>query len=184
LRDQHDDAAFGVVLPLSYRVMPFVTPRGPELSPQMRLRLCELNSIGYGAKRISKIHPATTLSTIKYTLRKETIRKNNTSIPRSGAPGKLSEEQRDSVYGPTERRPDITHKDLLASIDYAVKERALRMLFHEMNKRKWKKLRRPQIQICYAEARRAWAERYRDLDWRRVKWSDEYMVRRGQGQRP
>lgn len=159
-------------------------PRGPELSPQMRSRLCELNSIGYGAKRISKIHPEIPLSTIKYTLRKEAIRKNNISMLRSGQPRKLSEEQRDSIYDLTEHNPDITHKDLLALIDYAIKERALRVLLREMNKRKWKKLRRPQIQTRHAEARRAWAERYRDLDWRRVKWSDECMVRRGQGQRP
>ena len=133
-------------------------PRGPELSPQMRSRLCELNSIGYGAKRISKIHPEIPLSTIKYTLRKEAIRKNNISMLRSGQPRKLSEEQRDSIYDLTEHNPDITHKDLLALIDYAIKERALRVLLREMNKRKWKKLRRPQIQICHAEARCAWAE--------------------------
>ncbi|KAL7755582.1 hypothetical protein ACKLNR_014680 [Fusarium oxysporum f. sp. zingiberi] len=36
----------------------------------------------------------------------------------------------------------------------------------------------------YARKRLDWAIRYQGIDWRRVKWSDECMVRRGQGVRP
>ncbi|KAL5603979.1 hypothetical protein FOVSG1_006729 [Fusarium oxysporum f. sp. vasinfectum] len=52
-------------------------------------------------------------------------------------------------------------RDLLDSVDNAVKLRSLRLA-----------------------KRLNWAIQYKGIDWRRVKWSDECMVRRGQGLRP
>jgi hypothetical protein len=64
----------------------------------MRSCLCELYSIGYSYKHIYEMHREIPLSTIKYTIRKEAIRNKNQSIPRSGVPHKISEEERDHIY--------------------------------------------------------------------------------------
>ena len=45
--------------------------RGKELSPQTRSRICELNSIGWGYKRIHNKHPEIPISTIKSTIYNE-----------------------------------------------------------------------------------------------------------------
>ena len=112
-------------------------PRGKELSPQIRSRLCELHSIGYGAKRIAKIHPEIPFNTIRTTLRREALRLENHSRPRSGAPKKLTEEQRDHVYDIiTHQNPHISTADLLEEVDHAVKERSLRYLLREMGRRR------------------------------------------------
>ncbi|KAI8689841.1 hypothetical protein LRP88_13857 [Fusarium phalaenopsidis] len=96
-------------------------PRGKELSPQLRARLCELRDRGYSFRQIHHCHREVPLSTIRYTIKQEAKRKENASLPRSGAP------------------PD---------------------------------------------RRLEWALRYENIDWRRVRWSDECMVRRGQGIKP
>lgn len=43
-------------------------PPRKELLPQMRSRICELYSAGYGYKRIHKIYRDIPLSTIRYTI--------------------------------------------------------------------------------------------------------------------
>jgi hypothetical protein len=60
--------------------------RGPELSSQLRARICELRSIGWSYDRIQKKHPEVPRSTIRYTCQKEVVRLNNHSISRPGAP--------------------------------------------------------------------------------------------------
>lgn len=105
------------------------------------------------------------------------------SQPRSGAPRKLSEEQRDHLYDVAISKPNLTHQDLPAEVDHACKERSSRYLLREMNLRKWRKLKRPQLKPEHAAARLLWAQKYQHIDWSRVKWSDECMVKRGHGQR-
>lgn len=68
-------------------------------------------------------------------------------------------------------------------VDNAVRERALRYLLRDMNKRKWKKLKRPLLTPRLAPSRLEWAQRYQHIDWKRVKWSDECSVQRGAGVR-
>lgn len=160
-------------------------PRGKELSPQLRSRVCELHSLGYGYKRIHKIHPEIPVSTIQTTIRREAVRRDNQSRPRSGAPKKLSEEQRDRIYDiVTHEKPHISTEDLLKEVNHAIKERALRYLLREMGRRRWLRKKRLMLTPQHAAARLTWAHRYREFDWRRVKWSDEAMVYRGGGVRP
>ncbi|KAL6868527.1 hypothetical protein J3F83DRAFT_699174 [Trichoderma novae-zelandiae] len=109
--------------------------RGPELSPTLRARICELSSIGYGYKRIHKIHPEVALSTIKYTIAKEAVRDDNHSLPRPGVPRKLTEEQRDLIYDTvTHINPNVTNQELLDLVDHVIKTRSLQMLLREMGK--------------------------------------------------
>ena len=96
--------------------------RGKELSPQTRSRICELNSIGWGYKRIHNKHPEIPISTIKSTIYNEQKHLNNHSLPRSGRPHGLTEEQCDHLYDLTTTNPHIKMCDLLESVDEAVKE--------------------------------------------------------------
>jgi hypothetical protein len=78
--------------------------RRKELLPQMRSRICKLHSIGWGAKRIYYLHREILLGTIKTTIRREVIRKENVTLPQSGAPQKISKEEQDHIY-------DLTTQD-------------------------------------------------------------------------
>jgi hypothetical protein len=78
----------------------------------MRSRICELRSIGWGAKRIHSLHRDIPLATIKSTLRRESIRNDNVSCARSGAPRKISEEERNHLYDLTIRDPHIKMREL------------------------------------------------------------------------
>lgn len=107
--------------------------RGKELSPTMRSRICELHNGGYGYKRIHQIHPEVPVSTIRYTVKKEADRSDNKSLSRPGQPRKLSEEQRKQIYETVmKENPDITNRELLASVGNAVKLRALQYILREM----------------------------------------------------
>ncbi|KAJ0135309.1 hypothetical protein HZ326_20819 [Fusarium oxysporum f. sp. albedinis] len=160
-------------------------PRGKELSPSLRSRICELRRQGLTHSQIKKHFPDIPLGTIKTTLRREAqLGADNISLPRSGAPRKLTEEQRDQIYDTVTTDPHITMRDLLDSVDNAVKLRSLRYLLREMNKRKSMQKKRVALTPLQARKRLDWAIRYQGINWRRVKWSDECMVRRGQGVRP
>ncbi|GFP58381.1 hypothetical protein TASIC1_0010019200 [Trichoderma asperellum] len=99
----------------------------------MRSRICELHSVGYGYKRIHQIHPEVPVSTIRYTVKKEADRSDNKSLSRPGQPRKLSEEQRKQIYETVmKENPDITNRELLASVGNAVKLRALQYVLREM----------------------------------------------------
>ena len=113
--------------------------RGKELSPEIRSRICELSSLRFSHARIHKIHPEIPLGTIKSTIRLESLRVNNQTRPRSGAPRRLTEEQRDQIYDTvTYKNPHISYRDLLDSVDNVVKQQSLRGLLRELGKRKWR----------------------------------------------
>jgi hypothetical protein len=78
----------------------------------MRSRLCELYSIGYFYRYIHEIHREIPLSTIKYTIHKEAIQNKNQSIPQSGAPHKISEEEQDHIYDLTIHEPYTKIREL------------------------------------------------------------------------
>ena len=111
--------------------------RGPELSPQMRSRICELRQIGWSYTRIYNLHLEIPKSTIAYTCKKETLRINNKSILRFGTLRKLIEKQCDQIYDIVMYEdPYIKTRDLFAIIDNVVREQSLRYLLREMGRRK------------------------------------------------
>lgn len=162
-----------------------MSPRGPELSPQERSRICELHSINrWGAVRIHRVHSEFKISTIKYTIRKERERERNQSLSRSGRSRKLTEEQRDLVYDLTRLNPHIKLRELVMEVDHTVAIRTMRRLLKEMGRRKWKRLKRPELKPIHAVKRLIWAQTWAHLtpeQWARVKWSDECSVERGAG---
>lgn len=108
-------------------------PRGKELSPQLRSRICELRTnarLTY--RQIHQLHPEVPLSTIKYTVKVESQRKDCATLLRPGRPPKLSEDDRDHLYEVVTDNPTIKQVDLLAEVDHKVKTRALRILLHAM----------------------------------------------------
>lgn len=161
--------------------------RGKELDPQMRSRICELNSIRWGATRIYRLHPLILFGTIKTILRRERERVNCVLKPRSGRPRGLTEEQRDHLYDLTTTNPHIKMRDMLEEVNHAVKERSIRNLLHEMGRRKWRQRQCPYLEETHAQQRLEWAQTYESFtpgDWARVRWLDECTIERGAGIQP
>jgi hypothetical protein len=86
--------------------------RGPELSPQMRARICELRSLGWLYDRIRIKHLEIPKSTIGDTCRQEAKRLGNTSQPRPGPPRVITEDQRDILYKGATTAPKISYEAL------------------------------------------------------------------------
>lgn len=89
-----------------------------ELDPCMRAWICELHTSAYwGYKRIHKAHPEISLSTIRYTIKKEQDLVNQCSLPRSGQPRKLSSEDEENLVQLTKENPHIKLYELQESLD-------------------------------------------------------------------
>ncbi|KAJ6094481.1 hypothetical protein N7467_001994 [Penicillium canescens] len=162
--------------------------RGPELDSLTRAKIYELHATnGWGATTIKKKRfPDIPRSTIQYTLTQETKRQKQESLPRSGPPGKLTEEDRDRIYDTIQEKPSILIEDLLGEVDFKVHRTSIWRLTYEMGLQKWRKMQRPSLTPLHAEKRLRWALRYQQFtstDWARVYWSDECTVERGIGQR-
>ncbi|KAH7119228.1 hypothetical protein EDB81DRAFT_667541 [Dactylonectria macrodidyma] len=79
------------------------------------------------------------LSRNKTSLRREAQRgADNISLPRSGAPQKLTEDQRDQTYDTVTTNPHVAMRDLLDFVDNVIQLHPLRCLLREMNKKKWR----------------------------------------------
>jgi hypothetical protein len=103
--------------------------RGTELTPQIRSRICELRSLGWSYARIHEKHPRISTSTIGDTCRREIQRTNNVSLPRTGAPRKISEEQRDMLYDTAMSTPSISYESLKDTVATKASVRSLKRLF-------------------------------------------------------
>ena len=96
-------------------------PRGArEYDPTVHARICELHSIGWGYKRIHKKHPHISLSTIRYTIKRESERSNQQSLHRSGQPKKLSSEQEEELKKKVEEDKHIKLRELQDAVDNSV----------------------------------------------------------------
>ncbi|KAJ5459624.1 uncharacterized protein N7458_001176 [Penicillium daleae] len=116
----------------------------------------------------------------------ERKRVNSAALPRTGTPRKLTKEDRDRIYDAIQSNPSITREDLLKEVDYKVKPSSIWRLTHEMGLRKWRKMDRLYLTPEYTVKRLSWALTYRHYtleDWKRVFWSDETIIERGQGAR-
>ena len=107
-----------------------------ELTPAIRERICELYTIGWGYKRIHTRYPYIPLSTLRYTIKKESERREGVSKSRSGRPKKLSEADKDRILNAIHGDPKITAEDLLTEVDHKVKYRSIQRLLNAENLRK------------------------------------------------
>ncbi|KAE8399655.1 hypothetical protein BDV37DRAFT_259883 [Aspergillus pseudonomiae] len=86
----------------------------------MRARLCELHSIGWGARRIHAKHPEIPISTISYTLKMERVRDDNQSLTRTARTRKLTEKRRGHTSSQRHSEPHVTSEPVLKGINEAV----------------------------------------------------------------
>jgi hypothetical protein len=144
------DSILDLMIPLhSFAYNPLNMARGKELSPQMRSHICELHLIGWGAKRIHSLYQDLPLGTIKYTIYKESARKDNKSLPRSGAPRKISEEEQDHIYDLSIHDPHIKIRELQDEVSTPITKQTIRRLLREMHK-KWLQKVRPELKEEHA----------------------------------
>lgn len=116
-----------------------MAPKSSDLTPALRERICELHSaVHWGYKRIHKRYPWVSISTIRYTIKKEQERRIGVSKPRSGRPKKLNEEDKKRLLDAIEDNPRVTHEDLLSEVSYKVKKDSIRRLLNCENLRKWR----------------------------------------------
>lgn len=108
-------------------------PQRRELSPQLRSRICELHSIGWGPKKIHDKHPEIPINTIKTTIRRECERENNQSKARSGRPHKLNEDQRNYIHGTITSNPHTKYEEILDGMGHVVEKRSIQNLLREFN---------------------------------------------------
>ncbi|KAJ5644670.1 hypothetical protein N7507_010681 [Penicillium longicatenatum] len=71
---------------------------------------------------------------------RESKRQKQESLPRLGAPRKLTENDRDHIYETIQKNPLILIQDLLSEVDNKVKRNSIWRLTHEMGLRKWRKM--------------------------------------------
>ena len=110
--------------------------RGPELSSQMRSRICELRSLGWSYNRIHTKHPEIARTTIVDTCCQESKRLDNVSQLRPGPPRVITEEQRDMLYDIATLAPAISYEALQAQVAPNASIRSIKRLLQEMNLRK------------------------------------------------
>jgi transposase len=111
-------------------------PSRSELTPALRERICELHSAAqWGYKRIHKRYPWISLSTIRYTIKKEHERRAGVSKPRSGRPKKLDKSDKVRLFEAIHGNPRITREDLLTKVSYKVKTSSIRRLLNAENLR-------------------------------------------------
>ncbi|EED15687.1 hypothetical protein TSTA_051250, partial [Talaromyces stipitatus ATCC 10500] len=109
------------------------------------------------------------MTTIRNTIKKEQERINQRSKTRSGAPAKLTEEDKQKLIDLTTQNPHIKYEELRNAVDNKVTIRTIQNMFQQIHKRKWKQ---------------PWALRYETYtprEWQRILWSDECTVERGKG---
>ncbi|KAJ5938323.1 hypothetical protein N7466_001457 [Penicillium verhagenii] len=120
--------------------------RGCELAPYERTKLIELKSIGWSYKEIHDRYPSIPISTIKSTwLRSNQKGPSQETLPRSGPPKKLNEEDKENILQAIDDNPCVKYDELLATVDHKVCRDTMWRLLREENKREWLRLRRPAL---------------------------------------
>lgn len=96
----------------------------------MRARICELHTEArWGYKRIQRVHPEISISTIRYTIKMEQERINQHSKPRAGPPEKLTDEDKQNLIDLTVQNPHIKYMELRNAVNNRVTIRSIQNMF-------------------------------------------------------
>ena len=98
------------------------------------------------------------MSTIRNTIKLESSRSNQCSLPRSGGPKKLSPSEENELLKKAEEDKHIKMRELQNAVNNSVSKSTVRRLFQTMHKRKWMQHKQPEIQPIHAEKRLQWAQ--------------------------
>lgn len=128
--------------------------RNQELDPFTRTKLVELKTVAkWSYSQIHKEYPTIPISTIKSTCQNAAKRVDNHSLPRSGRPRKLNEDDIKKIDDMIDENPRILIEDLLEGVSNKVKRTSIWRLMHEQGRRKWLVLDRPALTPEHAAAR-------------------------------
>lgn len=128
--------------------------RNQGLDPFTRTKLVELKNVaGWTYKQIHAEYPSVPISTIKATVQRANERVDNQSLPRSGRPRKLDDDDRKLLLEAIKENPRITYEDLLATVSHKVKKDSIRRHLQAEDLRKSRCLARPNLKDEHAAKR-------------------------------
>lgn len=158
-----------------------------QLAPFERVRIVELKSVGWSYAEIHERYPYIPIGTIKTTISRSSKRgSTQETLPRSGGPQKLEENEKSLLFQAIEENPRIKYEALLALTNYRVSRQTIWRLLQTAHRRKWLVLQRPELTPEHARRRLCWAnlvQHYNTYKWKQVFWSDESTVEWGKGAR-
>ena len=131
---------------------------GKELSVETRVRILELHDIGWSMQKIATKH-SLAKSTVQYTITKAreragaSVNCSQASLPRTGTPRVITEDERDAITETIEKNPYVTHEELRKEHVPHSSVRTMQRLCNEMERRKWMCLRRPALTEEHAVTR-------------------------------
>lgn len=111
--------------------------RRRQLTPHERVRIVELEAIGWSYKKIQERFSYISMGTIKTTIARANARgPTQETLPRSGGPKKLSDEDKSMLLNAITEDPDIKYDHLIQLLNQSVTRQTIWKFLREKNKRK------------------------------------------------
>ena len=152
--------------------------RKPDIPSEKRAQMIQMRDCGYTYKRIAQsfgYSHSTVFSTIK--AHRDS---NGRTMPRSGAPNVLSDQDKRHVLRNLHREPKITYKRLIDESGLPPnKRRTVRRWLHSIGVDKWRSKRRPLLSEENAAQRLAFANKwlaYNEGIASQIIWTDELLI--------
>jgi transposase len=155
--------------------------RGFDLTPSLRSRICGARDFGVGIAEIARRYEIPD-STVRSTLQQEPLRINDESLPRSGAPTKVSIYLETSILRYIRRVPKAQYKDIKRECNTSLSDSTLYRLLKKHGITNWLCKKRPFLSKQAAKARSTWVTERKDWteeDWKTIIFSDECSLERG-----
>jgi transposase len=141
---------------LTFVIIIATMPRGNELSPQLRARICALADIGWPYPMIARKYELS-FWTVRYTIRMEGKRTANKSLQRSGRPKIIDEQTKQDLLEMVWQQPRNTMEFFTnfvrSKVDSELHAKSVKRLFRTLGMKKWKTLRRPLLTEAHAAKR-------------------------------
>lgn len=107
--------------------------RRHQLDVYERTKITTLKSTGLSYKQIHEQLSHIPIATMKTTVQRERKRERNATLPRSGRPRKLSDDEKERVLNLSTEKPRVKCEDLLAEVDQKVCRMSIWRLLQESN---------------------------------------------------
>jgi len=161
---------------------PNITSRS-ELSPYLRGVIAGRAQEGGKPTLIAK-DLKVPKSTVFTTIRRDPIRNDGRSRPRSGRPHKYTERFKRSVIREVRQIPKISYAGIRAALQSEISDTTIRVILDEVGITHWRAKKRPFLTQEVAKKRYDWCIARKDWtinDFRNIIWSDECSAERGAG---
>jgi transposase len=127
-----------------------------------------------------------TPSTVKTTLRRNLLRNEGETRPRSGRPPALTRRDKRIILRIVRANPTTTYALLKQEANVTVHNNTLYQLLKEEGITNWLAKKRPLLTPEVVAKRYQWAKNHRNWnwdDWKKIIWSDQCSLERGRGPR-